>query len=175
MSRRFTDRQLYQLRNHIPIRHVIETLLAIPSETVDGIFRFRCPLCAGQHTAVNPETNLSRCFQCGKNFNAIDLCMLVKHINFVESVKFLIERQVQLPPAESKPACPKDVVSFEPKAAPIKRPVALHEILSGLIGKDPCQETRPGSPTAIDIAELERIAQDLSQVLQRLKTSCHQK
>ena len=65
MSRRFTERQLYEVRNHIPIRHVIETLLAIDSETVDGVFRFRCPLCAGRNTAVNPKTNLSRCFHCG--------------------------------------------------------------------------------------------------------------
>jgi hypothetical protein len=164
------------VRNHIPIRHVIETLLAIPSKTAGGIFRFRCPLCAGRNTAVNSETNLSRCFHCRRNFNAIDLCMLARHMNFVESVKFLIERQVQLPPAgESKPDCPNDIPSFKSKTAPLKRPVALHEILSGLIGKDPCQETPPGSPTAIDIAELERIAKDLSQVLKRLKAGCHQK
>jgi hypothetical protein len=182
MSRRFTDRQLYQVRNHIPIRHVIETLLAIPSETVGGIFRFRCPLCAGQHTAVKPETNLSRCFQCGKNFNAIDLCMTVKHMSFVESVKFLIERQGQLPPAESKSACPSDITSFQPKTAPLKQPVALHEILAGLIGMGPRQlsttikqETPPASPTAIDFAELERIVHDLSHVLQRLKASYHLK
>jgi hypothetical protein len=182
MSRRFTNRQLYEVRNHIPIRHVIETLLAIESETVDGVFRFRCPLCAGRNTAVKPETNLSRCFQCGKNFNAIDLCMLVRHMSFVDSVKFLIERQGQLPPTESKSAFPKDVISFEPKTAPLKRPVALHEILTGLIGKGPRQlsttikqESPPASPTAIDITDLERIAHDLSQVLQRLKASCHLK
>jgi len=182
MSRRFTSSQLYQVRNHIPIRHVIETLLAIESETVDGVFRFRCPLCAGQHTAVKPETNLSRCFQCGKNFNAIDLCMIVSHMSFVESVKFLIERQGQLPPAESKTKKKKDVISFQPKTAPLKRPVALHEILAGLIGKVSLQlsttikqETPPASPTAIDFAELERIVHDLSHVLQRLKASYHLK
>jgi hypothetical protein len=181
MSRRFTDGQLYQVRNHVPIRHVIETLLAIDSETVDGVFRFRCPLCAGRNTAVNPKTNLSRCFHCGENFNAIDLCMIARHMSFVDSVKFLIEHQGRLPPAENKPACPDDTC-FEQKTAPLKRPVALDVILSGLIGKDSCQvsattkkETPPASPTAIDIAELERIVSALSQFLQRLKTGRHQK
>jgi hypothetical protein len=78
MNRRFSDEEMYNVRNRIPIRHVIENLLAIPSETVHGVFRFRCPLCAGRHTAIKPETNLSRCFDCEKNFNTIDLCMLVR-------------------------------------------------------------------------------------------------
>jgi hypothetical protein len=181
MSRRFSDRQLHEARNHIPIRHVIETLLAIPSETLEGVFRFRCPLCAGRHTAVKPETNLSRCFHCGRNFNAIDLCMIVKHMNFVESIKFLIEHQRRLPPAESKPAA-KDVIAFSPKRAPLKKPVAVHEILAGLIGNGLHEElnttrkkTAPVSPTPNDIAELERIVHGLSQILQRLKNSRHQK
>ncbi|GAB6194156.1 CHC2 zinc finger domain-containing protein [Desulfocastanea catecholica] len=104
MSRRFSDKQLHKGRNHIPIRQVIETLLAIPSKTVEGIFRFTCPLCAGHHTAVKPETNLSRCFHCNRNFNAIDLCMIVKRMNFVESVTFLIERNGRLPSPEREAA-----------------------------------------------------------------------
>jgi DNA primase len=182
MSRRFSDRQLYEVRNHIPIRHVIETLLAIPSETLEGVFRFRCPLCTGRHTAVKPETNLSRCFHCNRNFNAIDLCMLVRHMNFVESVKFLIERNGQLPLAENKPAPPKIVVPCKPKRASLKRPVAVHEILAGLIANDlheksdTKQKGTPAiSPTPDDIAELERIVHDLSKLLDRLKTSYHQK
>ena len=176
MSRRFSDRQLYEVRNHIPIRHVIETLLAIPAETVQGVFRFRCPLCAGRDTAVNPETNLSRCFHCAKNFNAIDLCMLAKHMNFVESVKFLIEHQRQLPPVERKPACAKNAIAIEPKRAPLKKPVALHEILDGLMDKGLHEESNTTkkeqtslSLTPNDITELERILHDLSQILQRLK------
>lgn len=178
MSRQFSDRQLYEARNHIPIRHVIETLLAIPSQTLEGVFRFRCPLCAGRHTAVKADTNLSRCFHCGRNFNAIDLCMIVKQMSFVDSVKFLIDRQRQLPPAESKLATAKDVIAFNPKRAPLKKPVAIHEILAGLIGNGLYEEsnttrkeTAPVSPIANDIAELERIVHDLSQILQRLKNS----
>jgi len=181
MSRRFTDRQLYEVRNHIPIRHVIETLLAIPSETAGGIFRFRCPLCAGRHTAVKSETNLSRCFHCGRNFNAIDLCMITKHMSFVESVRFLIERQGQLPTADST-ACLKDVIAPKPKKALLKPPVALDEILTGLIGKGlheqsstTATEMPPITSMSNDIAKLERIVHDLSQILQRLKTSRHLK
>jgi len=180
MSRQFSNRQLYQARNLIPIRYVIETLLAIPSEMTGGVFRFRCPLCAGRHTAVKSETNLSRCFHCNKNFNTIDMCMMVKHMGFVDSVKYLIKHQNQLPPQpESMPACPEDVLPFELNRSPLKGPVALHEILSGLIGKDPLSKTEkdppPVSPTAIDIAELQRIAHELSQVLQSLKSFCHLK
>ena len=175
MSRRFSDRQLYEARNHIPIRHVIETLLAIPSETLEGVFRFRCPLCASRHTAVKSDTNLSRCFHCGRNFNAIDLCMIVKHKNFVDSVKFLIDHRCQLRPAESTPATEKDVIALQPKREPLKKPVAIHEILAGFIGSttDTGKETAsvPVYPTPNDVAELERIVHDLSQILHRLKNS----
>jgi len=48
-----------------------------------------CPLCNGFDTAVNPRTNLARCFACEKNFNTIDLVMLVRQADFVQSTKFL--------------------------------------------------------------------------------------
>jgi DNA primase len=182
MSWRFSDKQLHKARNHIPIRQVIETLLAIPSETVEGIFRFSCPLCAGHHTAVKPETNLSRCFHCNRNFNAIDLCMIVKRMNFVESVNFLIERNGRLPLLEGKPVPPKIFIPLEPKREPLKMPVAVREILSGLIPQNlhekpisTQKETPPISSTPDDIAELERIVHDLSQILERLKASHHLK
>jgi hypothetical protein len=178
MSRRFSDRQLYEARNHIPIRYVIETLLAIPSETLEGVFRFRCPLCAGRHTAVKADTNLSRCFHCKRNFNAIDLCMIVKHMNFVDSVKFLIDHRCQLPPAESRPATAKEIIALNPTRAPLKKPVAVHEIIAGLIdnglgeaSNTTRKEAAPSSPTPADIVELEQIVHDLSQILQRLKNS----
>lgn len=175
MNRRFSDRQLYEVRNHIPIRYVIETLLAIPSETLEGVFRFRCPLCAGRHTAVKADTNLSRCFKCSKNFNAIDLCMIVKHINFVDSVKFLIDHRRQ-PPAKSKPTTAKDIIALNPKRATLKKPVAIHEIIAGLLdcglkSNTTRREVTPVSPTPADIAELERIVHELSQILVRFKNS----
>ncbi len=68
---------------------LIEKTLRIPCRVTKGCFRFLCPLCYGYDTAVNPKTNLARCFGCKKNFNTIDLVMLVRQAEFVDSVRFL--------------------------------------------------------------------------------------
>ena len=68
---------------------LIEKTLCIPCRVTQGCFRFMCPLCQGSNTAVNPKTNLARCFACEKNFNTIDLVMLIRQTDFVHSVKFL--------------------------------------------------------------------------------------
>lgn len=88
-KRCFSNQQLYALRNDIDVRMLIEKTLRIPCRVSGGCFRFLCPLCNGFDTAVNPKTNLARCFQCKKNFNTIDLVMLIRHANFVQSVRFL--------------------------------------------------------------------------------------
>ena len=86
---RFTNHHLYTLRNDIAIDGLIEKALSIPSRIAEGYFCFLCPLCKQFNTAVNPETNLARCFRCEKNFNTIDLVMVVRKLDFVESVRFL--------------------------------------------------------------------------------------
>ena len=86
---RFTNQELYSLRNDIPIDALIEKTLGIPSRVTEGRFRFLCPLCKEFNTAVNPETNLARCFGCEQNFNTIDLAMILRKSGFVESVRFL--------------------------------------------------------------------------------------
>ena len=68
---------------------LIEKTLRIPWRVTEGCFRFLCPLCNAFDTAVNPKTNLARCFRCEKNFNTIDLVMLIRQADFVQSVKFL--------------------------------------------------------------------------------------
>ena len=88
-KRRFTNHELYILRNDIPIDALIEKALCIPSRIAEGYFRFLCPLCEQFNTAVNPETNLARCFRCEENFNTIDLVMTIRKLDFVESVRFL--------------------------------------------------------------------------------------
>jgi hypothetical protein len=88
-NRCFSSSQLYAMRNQINIEMLIEKTLVIPCAVTKGCFRFRCPLCNGFDTAVNPKTNLARCFHCAKNFNTIDLVMLIRQTNFVQSVKFL--------------------------------------------------------------------------------------
>lgn len=85
----FSSSQLYALRNEIDVRRLIEENLRIPCRMTQGCFRFLCPVCNGFNTAVNPETNLARCFDCSKNFNTIDLVMLIRKAKFVDSVKFL--------------------------------------------------------------------------------------
>ncbi len=88
-KRHFTNHELYILRNDIPIDALIEKSLCIPSRIAEGRFRFLCPLCKQFHTAVKPETNLARCFRCEQNFNTIDLVMIIRKLDFVESVRFL--------------------------------------------------------------------------------------
>jgi hypothetical protein len=85
----FSSSQLYTLRNDINVQVLIQQTLRIPSRMTEGCFRFLCPLCNGYDTAVNPKTNLARCFSCEKNFNTIDLMMVVRQMNFVDSVRFL--------------------------------------------------------------------------------------
>ena len=68
---------------------LIRDHLQIPSKIRDGFFRFLCPFCNEFQTAVNPATNLARCFRCEKNFNTIDLVMLVRKYGFRDSVLYL--------------------------------------------------------------------------------------
>jgi len=190
VNRRFSDEELYNVRNRIPIRHVIENLLAIPSEMVHGVFRFRCPLCAGRHTAINPETNLSRCFDCEKNFNTIELCVLVRRTDFVQSVKFLIGHKSRLAVDGARTLSVSHRNHIESLREENKNPVALGDILAKLtclrathrqIGKGIEEEqknanrkkTSQESPSLNDIAELEHIVHALSQIIQRLKTNHH--
>jgi hypothetical protein len=42
-------------------------------------------------TACHPKTNLGRCFRCQRNFNPIDLVMVVKGFCFQEAVRFLLD------------------------------------------------------------------------------------
>ncbi len=88
-NRRFSDQELFELRNYIPIDALIEKKLMIPSKISEGFFRFLCPLCNSFQTAMNPKTNLARCFRCEKNFNTIDMVMICKDMSFVQSVKYL--------------------------------------------------------------------------------------
>jgi len=96
-TRRFSNQEIYSLRNKIPIAILIEKTLCIPSRMSDGAFRFLCPLCNEFNTAVNPKTNLARCFRCEKNFNTIDLVILVKKMDFVNTVRFLKNYRKNIP------------------------------------------------------------------------------
>ena len=88
MSKFFTRQQLYQLRNDIPVERLI-VHLRWPHKRREGRFCFVCPKCGETLTAVNPRTNLGRCFGCEENFNPIDLVMLIRQCDFVEAVHYL--------------------------------------------------------------------------------------
>ena len=96
-TRRFSEQELYSLRNDIPVEKVIKDALNIPCQISEGCFRFLCPGCNGFNTAVNPKTNLARCFRCEKNFNTIDLAMLITQSDFVKSIRFLKDYQKSIP------------------------------------------------------------------------------
>lgn len=89
MPNHYAKQTLRKLRNDIPIAILIADILELPCKTADGYFRFLCPLCGGFDTATNPKTNLARCFSCQRNFNPIDLAMMVRRQNFREAVQFL--------------------------------------------------------------------------------------
>ena len=89
MPKRYAKEMLRKLRNDLPIPILIADILELPAKTIDGRFRFLCPLCGEFDTATNPKTNLARCFTCQKNFNTIDITMTVKRQNFREAVQFL--------------------------------------------------------------------------------------
>lgn len=98
---RFTGNELYKLRNLIPVDTLIKDHLYLPWKMSEGYFRFLCPVCNEFQTSVNPKTNLARCFRCEKNFNTIDLVMIVKRVGFVESVRYLQKLLPDVPPEPS--------------------------------------------------------------------------
>jgi len=105
-TRRFSSEELYSLRNDIPIDTVIKNALHIPCRISEGDLRFLCPLCNEFNTAVNPATNLARCFCCEKNFNTIDLVMLITQSDFVHSIRFLKDYQKKNNPKQIQPIKP---------------------------------------------------------------------
>jgi hypothetical protein len=97
-KRRFSEQQLFYIRNHIPIDRLMQKTLHIPCKTSEGVFRFLCPLCNEFNTSIKPQTNLARCFRCEKNFNTIDMVMTVNNSTFVEAVDYLTDWQSLVQP-----------------------------------------------------------------------------
>jgi len=89
MRKRFSDQELFELRNRIPVDVLIKDQLKMVAKKRDGVLRFLCPICNEFNTATQKSTNLARCFRCEKNFNTIDLVMIVNGSDFVQSVEYL--------------------------------------------------------------------------------------
>lgn len=87
--KKFTQQQLFQVRNTIDIDWLINEKLNLRKQ-FNRIWRFQCPLCQQFNTATQKKNNLARCFSCQQNFNTIDLVIYSKQINFIPSVTFLI-------------------------------------------------------------------------------------
>jgi hypothetical protein len=88
MKKRFSSEELYELRTHLNVEFVIESL-ELPSKVSEGYLRFLCPCCNEFQTAVNRKTNLGRCFRCERNFNPIEIVIADRKLSFVDSVNFL--------------------------------------------------------------------------------------
>ena len=80
---------LRALRNEILINDLVTSILKLPFKYSESYLRFLCPLCCEFHTATDQKTNLARCFRCQRNFNPIDLVMIVNNHSFIEAVRFL--------------------------------------------------------------------------------------
>lgn len=89
MQLKYTRPYLRRIRNEVDISDLIADVLDLPTKISEDYLRFLCPLCSEFNTAVNPSTNLARCFRCQKNFNPIDMVMTVKGYSFLEAVDFL--------------------------------------------------------------------------------------
>lgn len=81
--------ELRLMRNQIDVAVLIHRKLNVHSKISEGRFCFLCPLCQEMHTATNPKTNLARCFRCKRNFNVIDMTMIVLGLNFLDAIELL--------------------------------------------------------------------------------------
>ena len=88
MGKHFSRQLLYRLRNEIPVADLL-VRLQWPHKQREGRFVFLCPACGEYLAAINPRANLGRCFACQRNFNPIDLMMLIQEVDFVTAVHTL--------------------------------------------------------------------------------------
>jgi DNA primase len=162
MTRRFSSRQLTYLRNQVPISRVIEAFPELATRR-DGKLHFECPLCHGFNTSVHIEPNLARCFDCGKNFNPIELVMHQLQISFVESVKWLMQRTSN----KSATDPPNDRLAG--------KPTAIGDIMAGaLAAPDPKKDISPESIPHRVLA-LEQSVKRIYHLIDELRSSLVQK
>lgn len=88
MPRFFPNQLLWRLRNDISFSRLF-VRLNWPHKRRNDQLVFVCPLCNETQSAVNPRTNLARCFACETNFNPIDFTMAVQECTFVDAVHSL--------------------------------------------------------------------------------------
>ena len=163
-TKHFSRQELYHLRNDIPVETVIKNALDIPCRNTEGAFRFLCPVCNEFNTAVNPETNLARCFRCKKNFNTIDLVMVITKQGFVKSVRFLKDYQKSVPD-QSYPVKPN---TREHDNGPVHIGNILKKIIPPKPAVNPC---RSGEVSCKRVLDLERKLESLVQRIEEITKS----
>jgi hypothetical protein len=152
--KRFSKHELFKLRNSININLLINEILQIPSKATQAQLRFLCPVCSQFNTATKRETNLARCFSCKRNFNTIEMVMEAKHLDFIQSAKFL---QDLLPENKSKKmtgdkadasAQPQWSTSFQIRKEPVVVDALIKDISIGKSKK--LNETSENDPANIN-------------------------
>ena len=90
MGKYFTRDYLYRIRNEIPVVSLIQRL-DWPNKYREGDLFFLCPhpRCSEFQVKKTPEANLGHCFACDRNFNTIDLTMLIEQVEFVAAIEIL--------------------------------------------------------------------------------------
>ena len=164
MKRRFSERELRELRNEIPVEELIENHLRMPVRRVSGRFRFSCPICSGYDTSVLYEKNLARCFSCQKNFNTIDLTMSLTSLDFVGSVERLRQYRKSRQSANTEGETASNRHGFASMAEIIPPILPRAEIGSVLKG----QPSEQDAPLAERIDRLEEKVDRLSAKLEAL-------
>ena len=102
MPRYFTEELLRRLRNDIPWPMLLKEL-EWPHKVRLGQLAFVCPRCREYRSAVNPRTNLGRCFWCDTNFNPIEFTMAVQNCDFVPAVRYLKPFLARVPSRSAAP------------------------------------------------------------------------
>lgn len=82
--------RMWRLRNEVAIDRVLKHL-GVQTKIRDGYLRFLCPICREFNTATQARTNLGRCFRCKRNFNPIDMVMVVDRATFLDAVACVSE------------------------------------------------------------------------------------
>lgn len=93
MPRFYTDALLWKLRNCVDFETLFDEL-EWPHKSREGQLAFVCPKCGEYGSAVNPRTNLGRCFWCRTNFNPIDFVMMANKCGFVDAVHYLEDQRL---------------------------------------------------------------------------------
>ena len=166
MTRRFSPQELYFLRNKVPVKHVIVNLLSIPSHKESDKLRFACPLCHGFKTSIHPKENLGRCFSCRQSFNPIEIVMHHLKRDFVNSVKWLKCRTIDL-----------DHSRHSPQKTPLKRnasstPSQIGDILSGILPSLSQKAFSVSKPATLEkrIENLEKKVDKIYKLIEELRT-----